>query len=89
MGSGFVTLVTCRISSSARPSTRPTARMMSVVSSKPLVVIRPTFAPPLTMTAFVATVLPCLTILVRPSSSRRLTSIVMETSSIAFMTPIE
>jgi hypothetical protein len=59
-GSGFVTCVTCRTSSSGSPSTRPIARMISVVSSNPRVVRNPTRAPVRVMSAFVATVVPCL-----------------------------
>jgi hypothetical protein len=65
--------VVTRMTSSGRPSTRPTARMMSGVSSKPCVVMRPTRAPFRVMSAFVATVLPCLTRSVRarrPGRSR-------------------
>src|SRR3990172_9613520 len=88
-GSGLVIHVTCLISSPERPSTRPMARMISVVSSKPLVVIRPTLQPLRVISALVATVLPCLKSVVRPSNSEISTPTAPAASLTASITPRE
>src|SRR6266545_2928530 len=88
-GSGLVTQVTCLISSSERPSTRPMARMISVVSSNPLVVMKPTLQPLWVINALVATVLPCLKSGGWPSNSEVSTPRVFAASPTASMTPRE
>ena len=88
-GSGLVIEVTRRTSSSGRPSTRPTARMMRGVSSKPRVVMSPTVTPLRVMSALVATVLPCLTRSVPASSSGIVSWRPAAASRIASITPME
>ena len=88
-GSGLVTQVVWRIASSERPSTRPMARMISVVSSNPLVVMKPTLTPLRVISAFVATVLPCLKSEVWPRSSFLSMPTVFAASVSASITPRE
>ena len=65
------------------------ARMISVVSSNPLVVMNPTLTPLCVMRALVATVLPCLKSVVLPSSFDVSMPAVRAASSTASMTPRE
>src|SRR5437899_4208111 len=88
-GSGLVIHVTCLISSADSPSTRPMARIISVVSSKPLVVMKPTLQPLCVISALVATVLPCLNSVVWPSSSDVSMPTVCAASTTASITPRE
>src|SRR5262249_2253695 len=87
--SGLVIQVTCLISSADSPSTRPMARMISVVSSNPLVVMNPTLTPLCVIRALVATVLPCLKSVVLPSNCAVSTPATRAASSTASMTPRE
>ena len=64
-GAGLLVLATRRMFSGGSPVTRPRPRIISSVSSWPVVVISPTVAPLPSTTMFVATVDPCETSRVR------------------------
>ena len=65
------------------------ARMISVVSSNPRVVMKPTLTPVRVISALVATVLPCLNSTACFSKSARSTSTSSAASVRASMTPLE